>query len=871
MNSSVGQLLGLLRAAAAELPELSVESAGGARATLAQQLLYTTRTRADSPDGRPRTDLIAPVIAARVDDLLGSGIPAPALITRYSTSWLRHRYRIGRGAISAVAVGDDASLVIASGDDGTLFGWRADSGPGWRPVGELSAPATAVALAPGTGDVAVIGDQSGAVHVVDLADGWGPVVRLGAHAGIVHAVCATGTHLFSAGVDGQLLRWDRRAPDAGPEVFADLGEEIFALAATDDHVLAADARGRLHRWSHATGEGHVVGDHGRPTVVTGLVAARSGEWVVSCGYDGTIRRWPVADGAGEPSIVGRHKGRLWRGVLTAHDTWVVASTGVGTLLSWPVDGSAAAGTVVGAHDRTVTALGAARDGTVISGGRDGLLLRWSGVGDRAAAGRPGRTRSEEPEIRAIAVTGDQRTAVTGGRTGIHRWPLDGPELPAPERIADVDVRTLVRLHGTRDEFVALVRPAPPPPEPDEAGEPGETSETAEAVATSGPGETGTTGGPGQADETGATEQPVRTGDELQLWTLAGGEPTVLLRSKPSDAPYYRLAAVPGARAVIATRQNGNVERIDIGRGGQVDVMRLGWHRSGRARAVAVTPDGAATITTNNGLEVFRWSALGPGLPRPFSGYHARVTAIAVTPDGGFVIAGDEHGRTIVWSLDDHRVAMQLHEGRSRSAVRDIVVDPDNRWVATVADDGAVRCWRWPVAGLPAGSELIPVALPRALAAVPGGFLVADRYGGLTRVDVRLAEEPEFGVDAQAPAGPVELVVVIDNWGLGRLARQGRRIDQTGLSRRIAGGRTARSIIVCPDIPELRGMRSALRAKGLRLHNVDRDRNAQYGQIKALLVEELAQGLPVVLHSTDRRLFDRVEFLQGDLSFDSELD
>jgi WD40 repeat protein len=276
--------------------------------------------------------------------------------------------RLGAHArsVDGLAIRGDGGLVVSGDTGGELVVRGADGSA--RPLGRESSAITWLAMAPGGAAVAAA-TRDGAIGVWDLASG----ARRGldGHAGMaIHAVFASDRVLVSGGVDGTVRRWN--LADASGEVVVRAPASVYRVAvAPDGATLAAGGDdGTVLVWD-ATRGAEVVHRHAR--TVSSVAFAPDGRWLVSASWDQTARVIPLAGGF-NVDLVG-HGEQVNAALFSPAGDAVVTAGDDGALRVWGLDGHPRR--VLRAHDGFVTRLGVGPDGSVVSAGADGALVRWS--------------------------------------------------------------------------------------------------------------------------------------------------------------------------------------------------------------------------------------------------------------------------------------------------------------------------------------------------------------------------------------------------------------------------------------------------------------------------------------------------------------
>ncbi len=295
-----------------------------------------------------------------------------------------------------IAIGGEGGIWMWDGDDGSPSLWFQHPtevrSVAWHPDGGLLAAA----------------DRDGSVFVVDQG---GKVVARHPepHADVAHSVAwaAGGDALLSAGRDRSIRRWEPGSDVVIVVPDAHAGEVYAVTAASDGALLAtagADDRVRLWAVDSLRNEGTLAGHQGDVRVV-----AFDGQRLVSGGTDNTVRRW-VAGRSGAVSVL-LESDRL-SGILdldgSPDHVVTVAGTRTGQVVWWQRS-SDQPPISVDVHSGRVNSVRLLPDGSALSGGADGLLMRSASDGSILTVA------DVDSPIASLAVTAG--SAVAGTESG----------------------------------------------------------------------------------------------------------------------------------------------------------------------------------------------------------------------------------------------------------------------------------------------------------------------------------------------------------------------------------------------------------------------------------------------------------------------
>lgn len=117
--------------------------------------------------------------------------------------------------------------------------------------------------------------------------------------------------------------------------------------------------------------------------------------------------------------------------------------------------------------------------------------------------------------------------------------------------------------------------------------------------------------------------------------------------------------------------------------------RLQGH-GGPVMAVAVSPDGARTLTGSFDYSVGLWSLRDARLVRWLEGHRAAVDTVAFLPDGRRALSAGDDFDLILWDTETGERLRTF--GGHRGKVSDIAVSPDGRLAASSGWDGWIGLW-----------------------------------------------------------------------------------------------------------------------------------------------------------------------------------
>jgi WD40 repeat protein len=441
------------------------------------------------------------------------------------------------------------------------------------------------------------------------------------------------THVFSAGMDNQVIGW-RLADDRlfrSDVTFPPADGPIRALAVTDSWIMAAGDDGRLRLNSHDGQHPVIVEcdvevydisaiDDGKTVVIAG---ARNGSAVVQVWRINPTRVRHVR----ETNVPGC---MALRCALAVDGKSAVLGGDDGMLRQWSWESGKLA-EFESAHTRPVHALRWISQGTIVSGGADGKVLKWSLANQNSISIMPLKFSSE---VLALAVSdgAPQQMVFAGGGRGEIRILRGNDEIKKPFDGHSGAVRAIA-INNSGDLVV-----------------------------------------------TGSSDRTAR------LWNNSGESMGVLSH----DAPVSVVATWPNDNTRIVTgSEDGAIIVWD--RYSRRQVLPPLMHGA-RVWALAVTPDGNRILSGGNDRTVVLWNAsTGRRIGKPWSSSSRAISAIAISGNGVYAVIGDDEGKISFADLN-RRVKGEELTAVDGGQVRSVAIDYDGRIAAVGGDDGRITVW-----------------------------------------------------------------------------------------------------------------------------------------------------------------------------------
>jgi WD40 repeat protein len=583
------------------------------------------------------------------------------------------------GFARALAISDDAAVVLVGDGVGGLSVWDTDSGEQlW--AGNAGAAVNAAAYRPGSFEA---------------------LVALG---------------------DGTVARWslaDRRV-----RPFARDPDRSIAALAVDENTVLYCAGATVHAYDLVTdtplwqGQRH----HGE---VSGVAILADGERCVSVSDDGTLVVWR------------RHDGRFLQTIplpadqplcLTAVTDRPLAVLGTRNRRVIAVDVDAGQATILRGHTNQVCSVAALPDGRVLSGSYDGQMLVWDLSGKSSR-----RVGAHEGWCLAVAAPRRAGPLVSGSNDGLVRvWNADGPEVPRARKVR-MGVRELVVGGGTAyaafDHAIIRLDLATATQQPSLTGHRGHI----DALAISSGGRLVS----GSADKdlrlwdvasgaskvlmghTVGVDALALTPDETEIvsvsrdatwrrWNLVSGTAGPVVRG---SEPFNSVVAVSpdGTLVVTATREH-TVEVWDRLKGRRVLPPLYG--HTGYVEHLTFTPDGLTLLSGSWDHSLRVWD-LETGEQRACFEHPKWVSDLVLTSDGRLAMTA--YGGINVFDLTalEPREPFAGHNEARNERVWNLALAPDDRTLFSIGDQ-TVRAWdvatRTELAIFPAETSLKRIAI-----------------------------------------------------------------------------------------------------------------------------------------------------------------
>ena len=350
-----------------------------------------------------------------------------------------------------------------------------------------------------------------------------------------------------------------------------------------------------------------------------------------------------------------------------------------------------------AHRGLAPALAVARDGTIATGGADGLVKLFSSSGAPIGQLRPSADETQEPSeggadegtegapaagIAALDISPDGKLlAIASLEVGVELW-----DLRARTRVASIGERS--------DRVIALA-----------------FSPDGKRVAL--------------GDQAGV----------LRIFELAEGAPREWWRRQAHSGRLRALAWSPDGQRLATAGQDSLVQLWSPGSDGPP--LRMELHQRA-ADGVRFSPDGAELASCSRDGLVVLWDANTGRVVARLDADERAANGVAFSPDGAQLAAAFQDEAVRVWAMPAQRGIVSL-VGHT-DGLRALSFSPSGAQLASIANDGMLRLWDVQKAR---ASQVLETGTdkPRALAYAPDGKLLATGGDG----DSLRLWDPQSGV------------------------------------------------------------------------------------------------------------------------------
>ncbi|EDM79940.1 WD-repeat protein [Plesiocystis pacifica SIR-1] len=379
---------------------------------------------------------------------------------------------------------------------------------------------------------------------------------------------------------------------------------------------------------------------GHRNVLADLAFAPDASAVYSASHDGSVWRWDLTTGVGEPIL--RHEREVYAVAVSPDGCCVASASADRTARLWTR--ATRRERVIAEHSDELTALRFDPTGRwLASASKDGVVALTE-----VATGERRELEGHRGPVLAIDFDSTGARVVSAGTDHSTRlWHVeDGRELArSTHHGADVYHLHFVDdgriVTGSDDGSVHLWKP----------------------------------------DARAAPEDGV-TGEDLAQRQL---ESTGTTRLVTQYAAPITALDVHGSRVAIAA-QYEDVRVLDLD--GELPSMSL--PQTYAVWALSFELDGQNLVVANFNGEVQRWRSDGRAIPQRFSGHSQAISRMAVGPKGRWLATGSYDATLRVWDL--HRPTLQRSLVEHSNVIAALAIDPSKGRLASATQDGKIELW-----------------------------------------------------------------------------------------------------------------------------------------------------------------------------------
>jgi WD40 repeat protein len=175
-------------------------------------------------------------------------------------------------------------------------------------------------------------------------------------------------------------------------------------------------------------------------------------------------------------------------------------------------------------------------------------------------------------------------------------------------------------------------------------------------------------------------------DSLREWDLGSGR---LLSTSGTMIAWSKAALARDGRLAATVRHSDSYVTLwDLESRSEAGTLS-GKGDRGVITAVAATADGRWVVSGSRNGTVHLWDVRAQVVLRSFAGHRDLITCLAVTPDGRRIATGDHEGRVSLFSADRGEPLCSFQRHQWISAV---ALTPDGRLMGSLTDRGVVDLW-----------------------------------------------------------------------------------------------------------------------------------------------------------------------------------
>jgi len=613
-----------------------------------------------------------------------------------------------RDEISAITYSDDGRWLATADKRGVIRTWDMRGSDAGTPLGELRehrSPVTRLIFRDGGQRLYSLGGQAFAWDLLDGRRKSKPL-RLAMPGDVTAiAVDSIGTEAFTADQFGEVLRWKIRGGGKGTfERVAKLEGPVVALAfmskdralisvGTDRQLLVTEVDKNMREDSEPLS----LGLQGLPGVPQLLALDPAGRHAAVAAADGKIYLWDLSQRltSAQPTAILDEHGDTIRDLVTTRDgNWLLSAGNDGTLRRWDLQhtGSGAGSYAANDHEGPVFELALSGDGArMLSGGQDKQLRAWRI--DPAGDPRLQLLRPVDAPIKALALSSDGRWAAVGVDRQVRVFDLTAiagdANAPHLERSHHNEVVRHIAFSANREWMVSA----------DDAGVvnswrmrgdgPEETPTRSEATASA-----------VTALALAPTEPLVAVGGydkAVRIWPLGGAAGSPVQKVAPHDAAVlalsfsgnsqYLLSGGEDSRALLRRSLDGRFDE---------DPEHASFTHARPIRGLAFSPDRRWMATGSDDGLIRVWNMeKEKSRQKDLTGHEGPIIALAFDASNELLVSAGQDKTLRLWRVGDldlgGDVASMVLKGHS-GAITSLRLDHAGRFAVSAGDDGAVHVW-----------------------------------------------------------------------------------------------------------------------------------------------------------------------------------
>lgn len=572
-----------------------------------------------------------------------------------------------QGVMAGVSYSPDGSRLAASGADGYVRVWDAESGqPVVDPIPDHQG-VSEIAFSP-DGQALVTADRDGVLRIFDAGDfsvdheidtgtenlssiaftsdgsrfatiGNDRVIQVvdtdtgdpvrefpSGHQGYVSelAFSPDGALLLSGSEDGTLQMWDAEAGTAiGPRI--ETGGMVADVAFRPDGRRFVSSGNSVILWDTQTRK--PIGDplQGHVNAVTTVSFSPDSQVLATGSADATVRVWDADTGAFLWNVMYGHEGRIWGLVYSPDGRHIASASSDGTVRIWNPLGSQP---LLG-HTAAVRDLSYSPDGEFMaSAGEDGTVRLW----DPDTHQLLGRPLDAGVPLYALDFSEDSSTLVAGGDGGtVVLWNMGSRQVAGRYETGRAGAIRTLEFEDKGERLSVL-----------------DWDGVASVMDIDG-------------------QQVGEEVPDVEAITLS---------------PAWNLAAT-------SRMSENNVYVLPIGGDSQGSEVTLEGHTN-RVGRLVFNPDGSLLVSASDDTTVRRWNpATGESVGGPLAGHTDEVLDLAFSPDGTRLVTGSADTTARLWDVATGRQIADPYVGHTEH-VTSVAFDPDGGSFATGSRDGTVR-------------------------------------------------------------------------------------------------------------------------------------------------------------------------------------